>query len=252
MPRRSTRSKRCVISPSGEGVDFAFEATGVPVCVRQAVEMLAYAGTAVAIGVPPIPSDVRLPWSGSEGAAYPNKATLLITDGGDPHPGRGLPADGRLVPRRAPRPGRHGYTRARRSTTRRGFPGHARRRGHPLRRAIRRVARRVASAAMRTSELNHWWSVVSAISNILMRAVFRVHVEGESNVPSQGAAIVAFNHISVIDGPAVGIVVARRRRRESRFLVAAEVFRQRVAGLDPPVVRPDPHPTRGGRHRSAR
>jgi 1-acyl-sn-glycerol-3-phosphate acyltransferase len=83
---------------------------------------------------------------------------------------------------------------------------------------------------MRTSELNRWWSVVSAISDVVMRAIFRVHVEGEANVPSLGPAIIAFNHVSVIDGPAVGIVVARTRRRESRFLVAAEVFRQRVAG----------------------
>jgi S-(hydroxymethyl)mycothiol dehydrogenase len=86
----------------GEGVDFAFEATGVPACVRQAVEMLAYAGTAVAIGVPPIPSDVLLPWGGSGGAAYPHKATLLITDGGDPIPAEDFPQmagwylDGRL------------------------------------------------------------------------------------------------------------------------------------------------------------
>jgi 1-acyl-sn-glycerol-3-phosphate acyltransferase len=83
---------------------------------------------------------------------------------------------------------------------------------------------------MTTSELNHWWSVVSATSNVAMRAVFRVTVEGAANVPAQGPAIVAFNHVSVIDGPAVGIVVARTRRRESRFLVAAEVFDQRVAG----------------------
>jgi S-(hydroxymethyl)mycothiol dehydrogenase len=86
----------------GEGVDFAFEATGVPACVGQAVEMLGYAGTAVAIGVPPIPSDVLLPWSGSEGAAYPHKASLLITDGGDPIPAEDFPQmaawylDGRL------------------------------------------------------------------------------------------------------------------------------------------------------------
>jgi S-(hydroxymethyl)mycothiol dehydrogenase len=86
----------------GEGVDFAFEATGVPMCVRQAVEMLAYAGTAVAIGVPPIPSEVILPWSGAEGGAYPNKASLLITDGGDPIPAEdfrqmaGWYLDGRL------------------------------------------------------------------------------------------------------------------------------------------------------------
>jgi 1-acyl-sn-glycerol-3-phosphate acyltransferase len=83
---------------------------------------------------------------------------------------------------------------------------------------------------MRRSELNRWWSVVSAISNVAMRAFFKVHVEGERNVPSNGPAIIAFNHVSVIDGPAVGIVVARKTRRESRFLVAAEVFRQRVAG----------------------
>ncbi|MGZ6545851.1 MAG: lysophospholipid acyltransferase family protein [Actinomycetota bacterium] len=83
---------------------------------------------------------------------------------------------------------------------------------------------------MHPSELNRWWKIVSAVSNVFMRAIFRVHVEGVWQVPSQGPAIVAFNHVSVIDGPAVGIVVARKRRRESRFLVAAEVFHQRVAG----------------------
>lgn len=75
----------------GEGVDVAFEAVGDPSCVRQAVEMLAFAGTAVAIGVPPVPSEVTLPWNGSDRAAYPNKANLLITDGGDPIPDRDLP-----------------------------------------------------------------------------------------------------------------------------------------------------------------
>ena len=86
----------------GEGVDVAFEATGIPVCVRQAVEMLAYAGTAVAIGVPPVPSELVLPWNGSDHAAYPHKASLLITDGGDPIPAEDFPEmarwylDGRL------------------------------------------------------------------------------------------------------------------------------------------------------------
>lgn len=49
-------------------------------------------------------------------------------------------------------------------------------------------------------------------------------------MPSRGPAVIAFNHVSVIDGPAVGVVVARKRRRESRFLVAAEVFHRRLAG----------------------
>ena len=133
----------------GAGVDFAFEATGIPACVGQAVEMLAYAGTAVAIGVPPIPSEVVLPWGGFERAAYPRKASLLITDGGDPIPAEDFPQmadwylDGRLEPRR------HGDSDARSRRARRGVPGHARRRGHPIRRAVRRIAnprRGVASA----------------------------------------------------------------------------------------------------------
>ncbi|MGH2630509.1 MAG: zinc-binding dehydrogenase, partial [Actinomycetota bacterium] len=75
----------------GDGVDVAFEAVGRPECVRQAVEMLAFAGTAVAIGVPPLPSELTLPWTGSERAAYPNKASLLLTDGGDPIPREDFP-----------------------------------------------------------------------------------------------------------------------------------------------------------------
>jgi S-(hydroxymethyl)mycothiol dehydrogenase len=67
----------------GEGADVAFEATGVPAVVGQAVAMLARGGTAVAIGVPPPRSEVTLTWSGGEGAAYSNKATLVVTDGGD-------------------------------------------------------------------------------------------------------------------------------------------------------------------------
>src|SRR5712691_9208583 len=83
---------------------------------------------------------------------------------------------------------------------------------------------------MRSSELNPWWSVVSAITMLIMRLVFRIRTEGVTNVPETGSAILAFNHVSVLDGPALGIDVARCRRRESRFLVAAEVFDKRVFG----------------------
>ena len=75
----------------GDGVDFAFEATGVPTVVSQAVAMLDYAGVAVAIGVPPIPAEVTLSWNGTEDAAYPRKTSLLITDGGDPIPSEDFP-----------------------------------------------------------------------------------------------------------------------------------------------------------------
>ncbi|HLB38942.1 MAG TPA: alcohol dehydrogenase catalytic domain-containing protein [Actinomycetota bacterium] len=70
---------------TGVGVDVALEATGVAGVVPQAVAMLARAGTAVAIGVPAPDSTITLDWGeATPGAAYPTKATLKVTDGGDP------------------------------------------------------------------------------------------------------------------------------------------------------------------------
>jgi S-(hydroxymethyl)mycothiol dehydrogenase len=87
----------------GEGVDVAFEATGNASVVAQAVAMLGRSGEAVAIGVPAPGSEITLAWGdGPDGAAYPNKATLLVTDGGDPIPDEDFPTwtgwylDGRL------------------------------------------------------------------------------------------------------------------------------------------------------------
>jgi S-(hydroxymethyl)mycothiol dehydrogenase len=74
-----------VRSLTDTGVDVAFEATGNALVVAQAVAMLARGGTAVAIGVPAPDSAVTIAWGdATTGAAYPNKATLKITDGGDP------------------------------------------------------------------------------------------------------------------------------------------------------------------------
>lgn len=87
---------------TGGGVDIAFEAVGRPECVSQAVAMLAYAGTAVAIGVPPVPSEVTIDWNGGPTSAYTHKSSLLISDGGDPLPAEDFPQmaqwylDGRL------------------------------------------------------------------------------------------------------------------------------------------------------------
>jgi S-(hydroxymethyl)mycothiol dehydrogenase len=74
-----------VRSLTDTGVDVAFEATGNAAVVAQAVAMLGRGGTAVSLGVPAPDSTVTLPWGeASAGAAYPNKVTLKITDGGDP------------------------------------------------------------------------------------------------------------------------------------------------------------------------
>lgn len=79
---------------------------------------------------------------------------------------------------------------------------------------------------MRDSELNVWWRVGSAITAVLMHLLFGVRVRGVEHVPPSGPAILAFNHVSVLDGPVLAIATARSARRATRFLVAAEIFRR--------------------------
>ena len=79
-------------------------------------------------------------------------------------------------------------------------------------------------------ELSRWWRVGLPIVAPLVRIVFRVRVLGAEHVPLSGPAILAFNHVSALDGPLLAIELARHIKRESRFLVAAEFFRRRDIG----------------------
>jgi 1-acyl-sn-glycerol-3-phosphate acyltransferase len=73
-------------------------------------------------------------------------------------------------------------------------------------------------------DLNFWWRFGIPLVVPIVRALFRVRVTGIHHVPLEGRAILAFDHISVLDGPCLAAEVAWRRRRLVRFLVAAEVF----------------------------
>jgi 1-acyl-sn-glycerol-3-phosphate acyltransferase len=83
---------------------------------------------------------------------------------------------------------------------------------------------------MRDAELNRWWVGGVAVTGPLLHGLFRVRTEGIDHVPACGPALLAFNHVSVLDGPCLAIETARLRRREVRFLVAAELFRKPVWG----------------------
>jgi 1-acyl-sn-glycerol-3-phosphate acyltransferase len=72
--------------------------------------------------------------------------------------------------------------------------------------------------------LNLWWRVGLALTHPIVRLLFRTRVVGVEHVPSTGPAILAFNHVSVLDGPALAIEAGRALRRPLRFLVAAEIF----------------------------
>ncbi len=76
---------------NGEGVDFAYEAVGLPQCIDQAVRMLAYAGTATHIGLPDTGASVTLDLADMDTGFYWNKAALRVCHAGDTLPSYDFP-----------------------------------------------------------------------------------------------------------------------------------------------------------------
>lgn len=75
----------------GVGVDFAYEAVGHPICIEQAIKMLAYAGTATHIGLPADNASVTLDLSDMDTGVYWNKACLRVCHAGDTLPSYDFP-----------------------------------------------------------------------------------------------------------------------------------------------------------------
>jgi len=73
------------------GVEYAFEATGIPMCTEQAVKMLSYGGTATTIGFPAASDSVNLNLGDMATGVYWNKAALHVCHCGDALPSHDFP-----------------------------------------------------------------------------------------------------------------------------------------------------------------
>jgi 1-acyl-sn-glycerol-3-phosphate acyltransferase len=80
--------------------------------------------------------------------------------------------------------------------------------------------------ARRRQEFEPIYAVIRAILIPWLRFWFRWHIEGLENIPREGPAILAFNHIAYLDPLAIGYVVDRAGRRP-RFLTKSELFADR-------------------------
>jgi 1-acyl-sn-glycerol-3-phosphate acyltransferase len=80
-----------------------------------------------------------------------------------------------------------------------------------------------------SDERNAWWRIARATVGIAVEAGLRISYSGLEHVPQGGGALLAYNHVSVLDpfGVALG---AYRRGRISRFLGVAEVFEHPIRG----------------------
>lgn len=72
--------------------------------------------------------------------------------------------------------------------------------------------------------MNWIWIIGAPFVRAVMATVFRVRIEGIEHVPREGTVIVAPNHVSVLDGPAISSITATGRWRATRNLITAEVF----------------------------
>ncbi|MDP9342736.1 MAG: EAL domain-containing protein [Actinomycetota bacterium] len=87
-------------------------------------------------------------------------------------------------------------------------------------------------AAMRREdrvERDFWWRTGLYTVGTVARACFDVHFAGTHNIPRKGPAILASNHISVID-PVIIALAPSYRGRTVRFLAAAEMFEKPLIG----------------------
>jgi 1-acyl-sn-glycerol-3-phosphate acyltransferase len=74
-----------------------------------------------------------------------------------------------------------------------------------------------------------WWTAARLTVGTLFKAAFRVRLAGATNIPERGGALLAYNHVSVLDPIAVSLAAARRGR-PVRFLALAELFDQGWVG----------------------
>ncbi len=81
----------------------------------------------------------------------------------------------------------------------------------------------------RSGDVYPWWLAGRWTAGAFFHGVFRLRFAGLGNVPASGGALLAYNHVSVLD-PVVVALGADRRRRSVRFLSLAEAFDQPVVG----------------------
>jgi 1-acyl-sn-glycerol-3-phosphate acyltransferase len=82
----------------------------------------------------------------------------------------------------------------------------------------------------RGGDLDGWWRAGVAVVLPLARALFRLRVLHADRIPAAGPALLASNHVSVLDGPALAVPPASVRRRPVRFLVASEFYDMPAVG----------------------
>ncbi|MBG9793615.1 acyl-phosphate glycerol 3-phosphate acyltransferase [Paenibacillus dendritiformis] len=71
-----------------------------------------------------------------------------------------------------------------------------------------------------------FYTTIRALLRLIYRLLFRLEASGTEHVPKDGGVVLCSNHISLLDPPAIGILLKRR----IRFMAKAELFNIPVFG----------------------
>lgn len=71
-----------------------------------------------------------------------------------------------------------------------------------------------------------FYTMIRALLRLIYRVLFRLEASGREHVPKEGGVVLCSNHISLLDPPAIGILLKRR----IRFMAKAELFNIPVLG----------------------
>jgi 1-acyl-sn-glycerol-3-phosphate acyltransferase len=78
-------------------------------------------------------------------------------------------------------------------------------------------------------ERDVWWYMARGGVGGVFRAAFRIRFFGLLHIPTEGGALIATNHVSVLD-PVIVALGGARRGRPIRFLALSELFESGVLG----------------------
>jgi 1-acyl-sn-glycerol-3-phosphate acyltransferase len=79
------------------------------------------------------------------------------------------------------------------------------------------------------SERDLWWTMGRATLGTVVKTAFKLEVVGTRNIPASGGALIAYNHISVIDAPFVALPVVDMGR-VVHFFALSQDFERPVLG----------------------
>ena len=86
--------------------------------------------------------------------------------------------------------------------------------------------RGVGGTAVQTNtECDAWWNVARATVGTVAATSFRIRTAGSEHIPRRGGALIAYNHVSVLDAIFIGLSVTRRGRIVRCFALSEDFER---------------------------